>query len=695
MSRPAILFPLFAPVTGINGVGPKLAKMLERLGVTKVRDLAWLAPLNFIDRRYRPTLREAVEGQVATITVQIERQTPPSRPGQPYRVLARDETGRIELALFNLPPEYVERLLQPGAVCVISGRLDSWQGRLQMANPDYVVPVDVAEERIPPVESVYPLTAGLTNKRLRTLVQEALARVPDLPEWCDPAFMQQERFPGWKEAVDRLHHPDSARELEPTHPVRRRLAYDELLANQLALGLIRQHNRARPGISRTGDGHLRAALLATLLFTPTACQTHAVTEIVADLESPTQMLRLLQGDVGSGKTLVALLAMLAVIEAGHQAALMVPTEILARQHLETLTRLCTHLPLTIALLTGREKGKTRAKILDDLQEGRIHLLIGTHALFQDEVTFHSLGLAVVDEQHRFGVHQRLALTRKGDAVDMLVMTATPIPRTLLLTAYGDMAVSKLTEKPPGRQPVTTRSVSLGRLDDVIAAVGRALATGQRVYWVCPLVEESEELDLAAATSRFTELQQHFGAAVVLAHGRQKAAEKDAAMEAFATGTASLLIATTVIEVGVDVPEATIMVIEHAERFGLAQLHQLRGRVGRGAGASSCLLLFGEPLGEVARARLTILRETEDGFRIAEEDLRLRGAGEVLGTKQSGLPEFHHADLLVHNDLLLAARDDTRLILERDPGLTTPRGQALRTLLHLHERQQAANLLRAG
>ena len=694
MSRPALLFPLFGHVNGISGVGPKLSKVLERLGLKCIRDLVWLPPLNFIDRRYSPTLHDCAEGQVATLTVKIERHTPPSRKGQPFRILATDGTGKIEIALFNLQPDYVERTLPPGLECVISGRTERYQNRLQMANPDYAVPL-YERDKIPAVEAVYPLTAGLTNKRLRTLVHEALHRMPVLPEWCDAAFLKQEKLPGWKEAIQKLHHPDSVMDLEPSHPARRRLAYDELLANQLALALLRQHHRAKPGLSRAGDGRLREQLLKTLPFTPTPCQTEAVKEIVADLAAPVQMLRLLQGDVGSGKTLVALLAMLAVIEAGHQSALMVPTEILARQHFDSLTKLCANLPVTLSLLTGREKGKAREKILEAVKDGSIHLLIGTHALFQNEVEFKSLGLAVVDEQHRFGVHQRLAITQKGEAVDMLVMTATPIPRTLLLTAYGDMAVSKLAEKPPGRQPITTRSVSLDRTPEVIAGIGRAISSGQRVYWVCPLVEESEVIDLAAATSRFIELQQHFGDKVVLAHGQQKGSERDAAMEAFAGGAASLLVATTVIEVGVDVPEATIMVIEHAERFGLAQLHQLRGRVGRGDKPSSCLLLFAEPLGETARARINIMRETEDGFRIAEEDLRLRGAGEVLGTKQSGLPEFRHANLAAHQDLLQMARDDARLILGKDPELVTERGQALRLLLHLYERQQAAGLLRAG
>jgi ATP-dependent DNA helicase RecG len=407
------------------------------------------------------------------------------------------------------------------------------------------------------------------------------------------------------------------------------------------------------------------------------------------------MIRLLQGDVGSGKTVVALLAAATVAEAGRQAALMAPTEILARQHLATIAPLAQKAGIRVAILTGRERGKERKETLDRLALGEIDFLVGTHALFQDEVVFRDLALAIVDEQHRFGVHQRLALARKGEAVDMLVLTATPIPRTLVLTYFGDMEISELREKPAGRKPIDTRTIALDRLSEVIEAVGRALDQGQRVYWVCPLVDESEVSDLAAAADRFADLKKHFGARVDLVHGQMKGADKDAAMERFSSGKTQLLVATTVIEVGVDVPAATVMVIEHAERFGLAQLHQLRGRVGRGGERSTCLLLYKAPLGETAKARLGIMRDTEDGFRIAEEDLRLRGEGDVLGTRQSGMPGFRLARIEFHGKLIAAARDDAALILGRDPDLETPRGEALRDLLYLFERDEAIRLLRAG
>ncbi len=694
MSRPALLFPLFASPTNLHGVGPKLSKLLEKLNLTKIRDLAWLPPVNVIERTRPGSIKAALPGQTVTLVVETVSHTKPERRGQPYRIVVRDATGFMEIALFNAHPDYADKVFPLGQSIAVSGAFDRYRDRPQMTNPDYVVPANTVE-KIPLREAVYPLTAGLTNKRMRVLVQEAVERAPQLPEWCDHEYVRVQTFPSWNDAITKLHQPTGGADLAFNTPVRRRLAYDELLANQLALALLREHQRQQQGVSRVGDGRLRKLLLSHLPYKLTSSQEQACREIMADLAEPLQMLRLLQGDVGSGKTLVGLMAALAVIEAGYQAALMVPTEILARQHYEKLSEICKGLPIRIALLTGREKGKTRETLLANLRDGGIHLLIGTHALFQQDVEFFNLGLSVIDEQHRFGVHQRLEMRRKGVGVDMLVMTATPIPRTLLLTAYGDMAVSKLTEKPPGRTPIVTKVLPLLRYDEVVAGIGRALEKGARVYWVCPLVDENEESDLAAATSRAVELRQRFGDKVVLAHGQQKAAERDSSMAAFADGRAQILVATTVIEVGVDVPEASIMVIEHAERFGLAQLHQLRGRVGRGAAASSCLLLYAEPLGETAKSRLSIMRETEDGFRIAEEDLRLRGAGEVLGTKQSGVPDFLHADLSQHQDLLHAARDDARLILARDPELQTPRGQALRILLYLHERNVAASYLRSG
>jgi len=692
--RPQALFPLFAPVSSLPGVGPKLERLFEALAGPRVLDLLWHLPAGLIDRRARPRLAEAVPGGIVTVEVRIEEHRPPRRQGLPYIVRCADGTGALDLVFFSQKGDRLARDLPPGQTRIVSGRIEERMGRLQMVHPDHIVPPE-QRDRLPLLEPVYPLTEGLHPANVRKAVAAALGRVKPLAEWLDPALLRREGWPAWHEALAAVHHPTTAKALAPEDKARTRLAYDELLANQLALGLVRAHLRRLPGRPLIGDGSLRRRVLDALHFELTASQRQAIAEIDGDMASTTRMLRLLQGDVGSGKTLVALMAMLRAVEAGAQAALMAPTEILARQHFATLEPLCAAAGIRIGLLTGREKGAPRAALLADLREGALPLLVGTHALFQEQVEFKDLALAVIDEQHRFGVHQRLLLAGKGQAVDVLVMTATPIPRTLLLTAWGDMDVSRLTEKPAGRQPIDTRAVPLARLDEVVEAVGRAMEKGARVYWVCPLVAESERADLAAAEARYAALRERFDERVALVHGQMKGAARDAAMAAFAAGGKTLLVATTVIEVGVDVPEATVMVIEQAERFGLAQLHQLRGRIGRGTARSTCLLVYGPELSETAKRRLSILRETEDGFRIADEDLRLRGAGELLGTRQSGLPAFRLADAEAHAPLLPLARDDARLVLERDPTLAGPRGAALRLLLHLFEREAVMETIRAG
>ena len=693
--RPQILYPLFADVDQLPGIGPKSARLVEKLAGPRVIDLLWHLPSGIVDRRFAPKIAEAPAGQVATLTVHVDGHIAPPSRRAPYRVRCSDSSGGIDLVFFHANAEWLNQVLPVGGTRVVSGRVEQFQGAPQMAHPDRIgTEAELAE--IATVEPVYPMTGGLAPKTLGKALAAALERVPAMPEWQDAAWRRRQDWPDWHEALAAAHAPGDEPALSPLSKPRARLAYDELLANQLALALVRASMRRLPGRPLKGDGTLTAKVEAALPFSLTGSQRQAVAEIAGDMASDTRMLRLLQGDVGSGKTVVALLAMLTAVEAGMQAAFLAPTEILARQHLETIAPLAEAAGLRIGVLTGRDKGKARAALLEELASGALPMIVGTHALIQEDVEFRDLGLAVIDEQHRFGVHQRLQLSAKGGgAVDVLVMTATPIPRTLSLTAYGDMEVSRLVDKPPGRKPVDTRALPADRIEDVVSAVARKLEQGAKVYWVCPLVEESENSDLAAATERHAALKARFGDRVGLVHGRLKPAEKDAVMAAFAGEGVDVLVATTVIEVGVNVPSATVMVVEHSERFGLAQLHQLRGRIGRGDADSTCLLLYSPPLGETARARIATLRETDDGFRIAEEDLRLRGAGEVLGTKQSGLPAFRVADLAVHGELLAAARDDARLILDRDPELKGDRGEALRVLLYLFERDAAVRLLRSG
>lgn len=700
--RPALLDPLFATVATLAGVGPKLADLLAKLLgrenalESRVIDLIFHAPYNIIDRRNRPGIAHAPQGAIVTIQGRIDRHqpAPPGNRAAPYRVFLHDETGELALTFFRAKGDWLSKALPVDEEVMVSGKIDWFNGRASMVHPDFMVKVSEAEN-LPLVEPVYPLTAGLSPKVLRRAIDGALSKMPVFPEWIDEALARRESFPDVATAFRDLHDPRDETDIDPQAPARRRLAYDEFLAGQLSLALVRQRLRKVTGQPIRAKGEFAAKILANLPFSLTASQSAAVKDILTDMAGEDRMLRLLQGDVGAGKTLVALMAMATAVEAGGQAVLMAPTEILARQHFATISKFAATAGISCVVLTGRTKGKERRDIEEKIASGEAQIVIGTHALFQDSVTYKSLVLAVVDEQHRFGVHQRLRLTAKGISPHMLVMTATPIPRTLVLAAFGDMDVSKLTEKPAGRKPIQTVTISTERIGDIVARLKSALADGKKAYWICPLVEESEESDLMSAEERHAVLSKSLGADIGLIHGRMTGPEKDAAMLAFKSGETRLLVATTVVEVGVDVPDATIMVIEHAENFGLAQLHQLRGRVGRGDEASTCILLYKGPLSETGKARLSILRDSEDGFLIAEEDLKLRGEGELLGTRQSGTPGFRIASLEAHADLLEIARKDAAYIIERDAELMSDRGRNLRTLLYLHRRDEAIRFLHAG
>ena len=708
--RPPEIFQLFAATTSLSGVGAKLAAVLEKRVGSHVIDVLRHLPIGLTDRRQRPALSAVVDGSIATFEILVMKHDRPARGvRRPYRVFCQNETGELELVFFHAHSDYIAKQLPVGARRIVSGRVDLFQGRVQMAHPDHIVAPENSDS-MPLLEPIYPLTAGLTPKILRRTLTGALTRLPDLPEWIPEAILSTQKWPGFADAMRAVHAPQSEADLLPTSPARARLAFDELLANQLALIMVRQQaGDSAPGRSFTTSGKLVGALKDSLAFDMTAAQHRAISEITADQAAPKRMLRMLQGDVGSGKTLVALAAMLTAVESGAQAALLAPTEVLARQHHASLSALLQPLQIEVGLLLGQGRTsaqkpdasqqnqaeppptqRSRKATLAAMADGTLSLVVGTHALLSDTAIFKDLGVAVIDEQHRFGVRQRILLGEKGRNVDVMVMTATPIPRSLAMTAYGDLDHSQLDEKPVGRLPIDTRVIAGERLDDIVDGLRRALGDGKRAYWICPLVDESDQLDIAAAEARFASLSHALPRiSVALAHGKMKAAERDSAMQDFRTGRAQLLVATTVVEVGVDVPEANIIVIEHAERFGLAQLHQLRGRVGRSSTQSSCLLVYYPPLSETASKRLSVMRETNDGFVIAEEDLSLRGPGEFLGQRQSGVPEFVLADLAVHRDLLAMARTEAHTMLAANAS------SDINLLLCLFERDSAVKFLAAG
>jgi|CXWL01.1.fsa_nt_gi ATP-dependent DNA helicase RecG len=690
----AILAALLAPARAPKGARRETMALIAKVaGGPLVRDLVFLAPNSAIDRRNRVPIAETRDGEIATIEAEVDGHMPAFK-NIPYRIRLRDETGFLSVAYFRGSDEMFKRMWPVGQTRLVSGVVTFYDGMRQMLHPDHVVDPEKGEAP-PPVEPIYPLTQGLPGRTLQRAIGAALDTVPDMPEWLEATTVKANHWPGFRAALEKLHRPETPDDVSPESLFRTRLAYDELFARQCALRLRRSHRRKEPGRAIVGDGRLGGKLLASLGFAPTRAQARSTEEIYADMGEPAPMLRLLQGDVGSGKTLVAALAMARAAEAGLQSALMAPTDLLARQHGATLEPMLDAAGVSMAVLTGRDKGRDRKALLARLTAGELSVVIGTHALFQDEVSFRDLGLIVIDEQHRFGVSDRMRMVAKGFAPHVLVMSATPIPRTLALSIHGDMDISVLDEKPPGRMPIRTATMPTSRMSEVIDAIADASARGERAYWVCPLIEESEAIDLAAVQDRYEQLKERFGAGVEIVHGRMSPTAREAAMDRFRSGEAFLMVATTVIEVGVNVTEASIMVIEHAERFGLAQLHQLRGRVGRGDKQGSCVLLWRPPLGESAKARLDAVRRNDDGFAIAEIDFKMRGAGDVLGTQQSGLPPFRLVDPETHAKMLGAADQEARLAIERDSEMLTPRGEAIRLALALFGYAEAAELARSG
>ena len=694
-TRPEILFPLFANIKTLPGVGPKIAASLESFKITRPRDLVFHLPYDIIDRRAVATVIDAPGPKILTVEVQIIQHFPPNIRGKPYRVVVKDSQTNINLIFFHARGDYVTKLLPVGERRLISGKVEFFDGSVQMTHPDYVLPLG-QKSQLPNFEPIYPLTAGVTGKMMTKAVTAAIVNVPFLPEWIEPSLLNEKGWPSFSDALIQSHRPESTIEISARAPARERLAYDEFLAHQLTKAIARKKARIKPGRVSKGDGNLQQRVLECLPYKPTGAQTRCIGEIGSDMSNPQRMNRLLQGDVGAGKTLVGFMGLLQAVESGGQGVMMAPTEILARQHLDSLRPLAEHAGVTIDILTGRDRGSERIQKLKKLVSGELNILVGTHAVFQEDVKFFDLRLSIIDEQHRFGVNQRLALGDKGTKVDVLVMTATPIPRSLELAQYGDMDVSVLDEKPPGRKPIVTAAMPVGRIADVVAKIKLAINDGRQVYWVCPLVEESEFIDRTAAEDRFKYLRAALGDQNVgLIHGQMASNEKDKAMASFVAGSTMVLVATTVIEVGVDVPNATIMVIEGAESFGLSQLHQLRGRVGRGLAVSNCLLIYQPPLSNTGERRLSILRETEDGFKIAEEDLKMRGAGDIIGTAQSGLPQFKVADLESQGELMELAHQDARMLLQSDPELTGKRGCAAKNLLWLMDKDKSIGLISVG
>ena len=717
---------LLTPLKKLSGFTDRSMKLYERLLLKrsldfekelKVIDLLYHKPEKVLFRKENPDLRTVQDGDLITVKVVVDDYKIPYKNYQPHKILCHNQTGFITVVYFKML-DYMKPMFKEGNEIVISGKVEKFNNELQMTHPDYV-----NNQNIPNYEQIYPLTAGLINKNLRQNIQKILQKIPDLPEWLPNDLLFENGWKSWKESILSMHNAKNDNELLDNSPYIERLAFDELLANQISFNLVKEKIKLenQKDIFVNKNNSLKKYFLELLPFELTNDQKKVIKEIEDDLYSQKRMLRLVQGDVGSGKTVVAFLSMLPFLENHKQIAFMVPTSILATQHFEWLKNICTksnnieiidynelasskknlenslldfdknekNIKIKIALLTGKIKGKKREKILNALKNGDIDILIGTHAIFQEKVEFKNLEYVVIDEQHKFGVAQRLNLIEKGKNTDTLIMTATPIPRTLALTIYGDMDISTIKEKPKNRKEIITTSLQKERFNDLIARIKEKIKENEKIYWICPLIDESENLPATPVFQRYEEFKKFFNEEELgLLHGKMTEEEKDEIMADFSdkNGLTKILISTTVVEVGVDVPDATIIIIESPERFGLSQIHQLRGRVGRGDKQSYCILFY-EKLTNSLKKRMEILKNSSDGFYIAEEDLKLRGSGEMLGVKQSGYQEYLIANLSTHYTLLLQASKIAKQIV-KDKNLLN--NESIKTLLQMFSYDETFN-----
>ena len=684
--RPKILYKLFSNLETIKGIGPKNAKLIERLCGKYLLDLILHRPIAYIDRRNSPKIKDLSNNSIVTLILKVDGHTPSFNKRMPYKITCSDDTGQLNIVYFNLRGPYLKKMFPIGSKKVVSGKVEEFNGIFQMTHPQHIADESNLDS-VKKIECVYPLTAGISSKIIQKSINSSLAIIDDLPEWIPIDYLQKNNWTSWKKSIYEMHNPNELKE-DKEDIYLNRLVFDELLSQQLTVRLIKNKISKLKGNTIKPNGSLLEQLKSHLSFELTDDQNQAIKEISKDQSSPNKMLRLIQGDVGSGKTIVALHSMIQCAENSKKSILMAPTEILAEQHYNTIKFFAEKLRLSCALITASNKKNHNYES---------DILIGTHALFQDKVSIDNIGLIVIDEQHRFGVHQRILLNEKaGNECDILLMTATPIPRTLELASYGDMDITKIVQKPKNRKPIITKSINLNKIESLKEALTKKLKQQEKIYWVCPLVDESDKMDLQSVNQRVLDIQKYYkDFNVEMVHGQMKQEEKNKIMDNFKSFKTQILVATSVIEVGIDDPDATVIIIENSERFGLSQLHQLRGRVGRGTKQSTCILLFDGPLTENAKKRINVMKETNDGFKIAEEDLSIRGAGEILGTRQSGLPNFRLTDLNVHKSLMTQAREMAIKIVDKDPELSSDQGKSLRLLLHLFNNQVAIDYLKSG